>query len=112
MSDRRSDGRKRTRSAPVDVERRLFEISLGNIRLLDTTLEKAGLPDLATLLRELVMSWRAYPSRSVFSREDLRGFLKILDQIMAGLRAGGRLADAEFIREVVREIRSWNRASN
>jgi hypothetical protein len=102
---------KRGRGAIVDIERRLFEISLGHLRLLDTTLDKAGHPEMAELLRELIMGWRAYPSLSVFSREDLRGFSKKLDQIAAGLRATSHCDESEFVLEVMRELKSWIRAA-
>jgi hypothetical protein len=106
-SNRQDGGRKPPGSGPVDVERRLFDLSLGKIRLLDTTLDKAGLPELAMLLRELVMGWRAYPSRSRFSREDLRDFSKKLGQIRDGLGASGCPGGAGLAFDIMREIKSW-----
>lgn len=108
---RKRNSRIRAGSPAIDVERRLFELSLGKIRLLDTTLDKAGLPELATLLRELVMEWRAYPSRTRFSSQDLQTFSARLGRVVDGLQSTSLPDETESILAVMREIKSWSRIS-
>jgi len=51
--------RARALPKPEEVERQLFEFSLGPLRILDTLLDKAGQEEAANLLRELLIEWRA-----------------------------------------------------
>jgi hypothetical protein len=97
----------RPRPKPQEIERRLFEWSLGPLRLLDTVLEKAGQKRLAGRLRELLVEWRAYPSLSVFSGKDLRGFAATLGRIEAGLRRAGQEAAAGQLAGIQGEIEGW-----
>ena len=101
--------RPRSKSEPEEVERRLFEVSLGPLRLLDTVLEKAGQKRLAGRLRDLLVEWRAYPSLSVFSRKDLRGFEARLGNVEAGLRQAGQEASAGEVAGIKGEIEGWMR---
>jgi hypothetical protein len=102
--------RARIKPLPEVVERRLFEFSLGPLRLLDTVLDKAGRKKLAGLLRELLVEWRAYPSLSVFSQKDLRGFETMLGRIAAGLRKAGQETAAGHVAGIRGEIRTWTGA--
>jgi hypothetical protein len=70
------------------VERRLFEFSLGPLRLLDTVLDKAGQGKRGGLLRDLLIDWRAYPSRTVHSHKDLLRFAAAVGSIEGGTAQG------------------------
>jgi len=87
-----------------DVERQLFEFSLGELRLLDTVLDKAGRPKLALLLRDLLVDWRAYPSRTKYSTQDLRKYGALLGKVAAGLRKAGQGAAADHVAGVQRAL--------
>jgi hypothetical protein len=102
--------RARIKPLPEVVERRLFEFSLGPLRLLDTVLDKAGRKKLAGLLRELLVEWRAYPSLSVFSRKDLSGFATALGRIESGLRRARQEAAAGHVAGIRGEIKTWTGA--
>jgi len=103
--------KKRAGVTAVDVERRLFAISLGRIRLFDTILDKAGLRVLADILRGLLMEWRAYPSLSAFSRKDLDRYSGEMAKIAAGLRMAGQEVAAKHADLVGQEIGGWVRFS-
>jgi hypothetical protein len=98
---------KHARPRAPSIERRLFDISLGGIRLLDSVLEKCGQPDLAEILREMLINWRGYPSLSVFSKKDLRKYAKRLGQVGAGLHRAGHRDAAQIVEDVKREIQGW-----
>jgi hypothetical protein len=93
----------------VDVERRLFEVSLGELRLLDTVLDKAGQPKLADLLRNLLLDWRAYPSRTKYAPKDLRKYAANLGKVATGLRKAGQGGAAEHATQIKAEIEEWTR---
>lgn len=97
----------RAKPGPADLERRLFDFSLGELRLLDAVLQKAGQKKLAGLLRDVLLDWRAYPSRTVYSTAQLRGYAASLGKIAAGLRKAGKAASVEPVLQVKREIESW-----
>jgi hypothetical protein len=101
--------RARFKPLPDGVERRLFEFSLGPLRLLDTVLDKAGQKKPAGLLRDLLLEWRAYPSRTVFSRKHLLGFAATLSRIEAGLRQAGKDDAAGHVARIKGEIEGWTR---
>jgi hypothetical protein len=92
-----------------DFERRLFEFSLGELRLLDTVLDKEGQPKLATLLRDLIMDWRAYPSRTKYAPKDLRKYAATLGKVAAGLRKAGQGGAAGHAAQIKAEIEEWTR---
>jgi hypothetical protein len=94
---------------PEEIERRLFEFSLGPLRLLDTVLGKAGKGELAGLLRDLLINWRAYPSRTVYSRKDLLRFESTLGRIEAGLRKARLTVAAAHVATMKGEIEGWTR---
>ena len=98
-----------TQPEPDDIEHRLFEFSLGPLRLLDTVLDQAGQGKRASLLRDLLMDWRAYPSRTIYSRRDLLGFVATLGGIQAGLRKAREGSAAEHVARIIREIETWMR---
>jgi hypothetical protein len=100
---------RRAQPKPASVERRLFDLSLGGIRLLDSMLETSGHPELAQLLREMLIDWRAYPSLSVCSQKDLKSYAKRLGQVRAGLHQSGHPGAAGLVDEVKREIEGWIR---
>jgi hypothetical protein len=104
--------RARAKPNPGEVERRLFEFSLGPLRLLDTVLEKAGHGKHAGLLRNLLVEWRAYPSLTVFSRKDLLGFAATLGRIEAGLLRAGQEAAAGHVAGIKGEIEGWTQRPN
>jgi hypothetical protein len=97
----------RPRRSRDDIERRLFEISIGPIRLLDTVLEKAGQREPAALLREVLLDWRAYPSKSVYSNEHLRLFASNLEKIESALHQVKDEKAALLVAEIRRELDQW-----
>jgi hypothetical protein len=92
-----------------DLERRLFEFSLGELRLLDTVLDKAGQRKLADLLRDLLLDWRAYPSRTKYAPKDLRNYATTLGKVAAGLRKAGQSGAANHAAQIKLEIEEWTR---
>ena len=92
-----------------DFERRLFEFSIGDLRLQDTILEKAGQRKAAGLLRDLLLDWRAYPSRTVYSPAQLRRYAAALQKIATALRKAGQAAAADLAARIGREIDGWTR---
>jgi hypothetical protein len=90
-----------------DVERRLFDLSIGPLRLLDTILDKAREHRAAALLRELLIDWRAYPSKSRFSAKDLQIFLVKLGKIEAALRRANEDRSARLVSEIGHEVERW-----
>src|SRR5690349_5439195 len=88
----------------VDLERRLFDLSIGPLRLLDTVLDKAGEHGSGALLRELLLEWRAYPSKSRFSARELRKFASILRTIEGVLRSVNEIQGARLVSEIEQEL--------
>lgn len=87
-----------------DLERRLFEISIGPLRLLDTRLDKAGCRKDADALRSVLVEWRAWPSLSRFSGADLRRFLRKLEKARRALLQAEEPNGEAMIRKVMEEI--------
>ena len=90
-----------------DIERRLFDLSIGPLRLLDTVLDKAGERRPAALLRELLLDWRAYPSKSRFSAKELQDFAATLKTIEASLRKVKEDKGARVVSEIGQELLRW-----
>lgn len=90
-----------------DIERRLFEVSVGPLRLLDTLLNSLGKNDLAIQLRDLLTGWRAYPSLTVYSRHDLRSFIASLESIEGGLSELGQRQSADLVHQIRKEVTEW-----
>ena len=97
----------RAKRSHGDVERRLFEISIGPLRLLDSVLEKAGERAAAALLRELLLDWRAYPSRSLYSAGELRSFVMKLGKIEMALHRANEEKSAGLVSRIGQEIERW-----
>ncbi len=80
---------------PQHVDRRLFRVSLGPLRRVDSE-----------AVRGMIAGWRDYPSARLVTARDLEGYVEALAGVEAGLRAGGDAASADAVARARRRVES------